>query len=161
MVAPATSTIIPATTFIIIALHYPITSGVFYLFFFFLKIIQIICFVLCQWCLTTMQKCRWDTPGPGSACGGLWTTGLQDRLVSTMAAMISSISTDSGLRKLDTTQRNALKNQAKHPLPQAGVSCSLPVWSLPGSSHVAPASLWLFCLHTENRKQWVWMISQF
>lgn len=46
-----------------------------------------------------------DTPGPGSVCGGLWTTGLQDRLVRTMAAMISSISTDSGLRKLETTNR--------------------------------------------------------
>lgn len=41
-----------------------------------------------------------NRPGPGSACGGLWTEGLQDRLVRTMAAMISSISTDSGLRKL-------------------------------------------------------------
>lgn len=119
-----------------------------------------------------MRKGRRDRPGPGSACGGLWTTGLQDRLVSTMAAMISSISTDSGLRKLGTTQRNTFKNQAKHPHTQAGVSCSSPVWSLPGSSHVAPASLWLFykdflglgCalrkrLHTENRNQWASMIS--
>lgn len=45
----------------------------------------------------------WHWPGPVSVCGGLWTTGLQDRLVRTMAAMISSISTDSGLRKLETT----------------------------------------------------------
>lgn len=38
-----------------------------------------------------------DLPGRGSLCGGLWTTGLQDRLVRTIAAIISSISTDSGL----------------------------------------------------------------
>lgn len=41
-------------------------------------------------------------------------TGLQDRLVSTMAAMISSISTDSGLRKLDVTQTSVLQNGGKH-----------------------------------------------
>lgn len=112
-----------------------------------------------------MWKGRWDRPGPGSACGGLWTTGLQDRLVSTMAAMISSISTDSGLRKLDTRQRKALK--PKHPHTQAGVSSSLPVWRLP-----APASLWPFHqdflglgralwkrLHTKKKKQWASMIS--
>lgn len=48
---------------------------------------------------------RRHRPGPGSFFGGLWTPGLQDRLVRTMAAIISSISTDSGLRKLDAAHK--------------------------------------------------------
>lgn len=67
-------------------------------------------------------------PGPGSVCGGLWITGLQDKLVRTMAAMISSISTDSGLRKLDGEETNpfsfGLDTSDAKLLPAASLTCS-------------------------------------
>lgn len=135
LAAPTTST---ATTFTL----FPVFIHLF-VFFFFWKIIQLALF-----CGNDAKKGRWDRPGPGSACGGLWTTGLQDRLVSTMAAMISSISTDSGLRKLGTNAkktRSGFKPSTLTPPPRSRFfsPSSLPVWSLPGSSPVAPASLWL------------------
>lgn len=65
-----------------------------------------------------------DRPGLGSLVWGrLCTTGLQDRLVRTMAAMISSISTDSGLRKLN--KRNIIRLYEDHLQTLAYCSLSL------------------------------------
>lgn len=84
-----------------------------------------------------LQNAVW--PGPGSVCGGFCTTGLQDKLVRTMAAIISSISTDSGLRKLKSnTQRRlwAFVVMATPATPAPGVAPS-PVRSVASGRHAA------------------------
>lgn len=78
-------------------------------------------------------------PGLGSVCEGLCTTGLQDKLVRTIAAMISSISTDSGLRKLKSKTQISLNFSCygDHNTSTTWVVSLSPVWSVSSGWYVA------------------------